>query len=111
FECPGILLSQGSQRYFTKVIKMLHPRPDQKSTFTNSNRSVEEISKYTPSDEMIWKSIRSETLQHLAREFFWRCIYTTSRVGHFWTHIDTLEIRGRCHVCEVPDSLEHIALE
>jgi len=32
-------------------------------------------------------------------------------VGDFWTHINTLEIRGQCHVCAVPETLEHIALE
>jgi hypothetical protein len=36
---------------------------------------------------------------------------TTFRVGNFWWHIDILEIRGRCHHCQVPESLEHIALE
>jgi hypothetical protein len=32
-------------------------------------------------------------------------------VGDFWLHIDTLEIRGQCHFCNVPETLEHIALE
>jgi hypothetical protein len=32
-------------------------------------------------------------------------------VGDFWYHIDTLELQGRCHVCGVPETLEHIALE
>jgi hypothetical protein len=47
----------------------------------------------------------------LSREFFWKCIHNTFRVGDFWSHIDTLEIQGRCHVCDVPETLEHIALE
>jgi hypothetical protein len=114
FECPGIPLSRGSQRIFTKIIRKLHPRSMRKSTFVNLDRircSVQEISKYTPSDEMIWKSIRSVTLQRLTREFFWKSIHNTFRVGDFWLHIDTLETRGQCHVCKVPESLEHIALE
>jgi hypothetical protein len=32
-------------------------------------------------------------------------------VGDFWYHIDTLQIRGRCHACGVPEKLEYIALE
>jgi hypothetical protein len=53
FECPGVFLSQGSQRFFTKTIRMLCPTPYRKSTFINLDRircSVEEISKYAPSD-------------------------------------------------------------
>lgn len=79
FECLGVLLSQGSQRFFTRVIRMLRPKPHRKSTFINLDQipcSVQEISKYTPSDETIWRSIRSVTLQRLTREFF----YTTRLV-------------------------------
>jgi len=114
FECPGILLSQGSQRYFHKIIWNLQPRYVRKGTFINLDRircAVYEISKYTPSDDIIWRSICSVTFQRLTREFFWKCIHNTFRVGDFWTHIDTLEMWGRCHTCEVPESLEHIALE
>lgn len=73
--------------------------------------SVQEISNYAPSNENIWRSIRSVTLQRLTQEFLWKCVHNTFRVGDFWSHIDTLEIRGRCHVCDVPETLEHIALE
>jgi hypothetical protein len=34
-ECPGVLLSQGSQRFFTKAIQTLKPRPYRKTTFVN----------------------------------------------------------------------------
>jgi hypothetical protein len=114
FECPGVLLSQGSQRSFTKIIRSLRPKPHRNSTFINLYRircAVEEISMYSPSDETIWRSVRSVTLQRLTREFLWKCIHNTFRVGDFYSHIDILEIRGRCHACEVPDTLEHIALE
>jgi hypothetical protein len=32
-------------------------------------------------------------------------------VGDFWTHIEHLERKGACQVCDVTESLEHIALE
>ncbi|KAJ7278743.1 hypothetical protein C8J57DRAFT_1059528 [Mycena rebaudengoi] len=114
FECLGIPLSHGSQRLFTRILRKLHPKTEWKSTFMNLDRiqcSVEEISKYTPSDEMVWKSVRSVTLQRLTREFFWKCIHNVFRVGDFWLHIDTLEIRGQRHFCNVPETLDHIALE
>jgi hypothetical protein len=114
FESPGMLLSHGSQRFFTKIIRKLRPRIQRKSTFVNLDRvrcSIQEISNYTPTDQKIWRSIRSTTFQRLTREFFWKCIHNTFRVGDFWTHIDTLQVRGRCHSCDVPETLEHLALE
>ncbi|KAJ6474168.1 hypothetical protein C8R45DRAFT_1054783 [Mycena sanguinolenta] len=114
FELPGIPLHRGSQRSFTKIIRRMRPKPLRKSTFVNLDRircAVEETSNYSPSDGMIWKSIRSTTLQRLTREFYWKCIHNAFRVGDFWLHIDPLSIRAECQTCRVPDSLEHIALE
>ncbi|KAJ6507061.1 hypothetical protein C8R45DRAFT_1176752, partial [Mycena sanguinolenta] len=110
----GIPLHRGSQRSFTKIIRKLKPKPLRKSPFVNLDRircAVGEISNYTPSDRMIWKSVRSTTLQRLTREFYWKCIHNTFRVGDFWLHIDPLSIRAECQTCRVPDSLDHIALE
>jgi hypothetical protein len=114
FENPGIPLAQGSQRLFTKIIRKLRPKPQRKYTFVNLDRircSIQEASGYTPSDEMIWKSIRSVTLQRLTREFLWKCIHNTFRVGDFWLHTETLTMRGECQTCRVPETLEHIALD
>ncbi|KAJ7243831.1 hypothetical protein B0H12DRAFT_1022826 [Mycena haematopus] len=114
FELSGIPLAGGSQRLFTKIIRKLESRPKRKSTFINLDRircSIEEVSNYTPSDKMIWKSIRSNTLQRLTREFYWKCIHNTFRVGDFWLHIEDLSVRAECQTCRVPDNLEHIALE
>jgi hypothetical protein len=60
---------------------------------------------------MIWKAIRSSTFQRLTREFYWKCLHDIFRVGHLWTHVQHSEILGCCHVCSVPETLEHIALE
>ncbi|KAJ7249023.1 hypothetical protein C8J57DRAFT_1079970 [Mycena rebaudengoi] len=38
-------------------------------------------------------------------------IHNTFRVGDFWSYTDTPEIRGRCHLCNTPKTLEHIALD
>jgi hypothetical protein len=114
FNCPGMLISQGSQRIFTKIIKSWKTAPLRKATFINLDRircSVNEISGWTPTDETIWKSIRSTNLRRLHRELFWKSIHNIFRVGDFWTHIDDLEILGQCHTCGVPESLEHIAME
>jgi hypothetical protein len=114
FTCPGILLSGGSQRLFTKIINNLVPVPPRKTTLINLERvryAIEDHSNFSPTEVMIWKSIRSTTLQQLTREFFWKCLHNIFRVGEFWDHIPNSEIFGRCNICKVPETLEHIALE
>ncbi|KAJ6579277.1 hypothetical protein B0H10DRAFT_1835959 [Mycena sp. CBHHK59/15] len=107
FASPGNTFITG----VAEIIKRLSPMTQHKSMFVNLDRiqcSIKDFSQYTPSNEVIWKSIRSVTLHCLTREFFWKSLF---RVGDFWLHINTLEIRGQCHVCNVPESLEHITLE
>ncbi|KAJ7249911.1 hypothetical protein C8J57DRAFT_1079224 [Mycena rebaudengoi] len=89
FECPGVPLSQGSQRYFHKIIRMLQPRPQWKATFVNLDRirrSVKEFSDYILTNETIWKSIRAVNLQRLTREFLWKCIHMSVISGLTSTH-------------------------
>lgn len=114
FNCSGIQLSTGSQRSFTKIIKKLKTITKRKTTQTNLARiqaAVEELCKIKPSEPEIWTSIRSTTLQRLSREFYWKCIHGTFRVGTYWDHIPQFEHFGICTTCQVPDTLEHMALE
>ncbi|KAJ7876515.1 hypothetical protein B0H14DRAFT_2342674 [Mycena olivaceomarginata] len=64
-----------------------------------------------PSDKAIWTSIRSANIHRLSRNFLWKCIHNTFRVGSFCEHIPNLEIIGQCPNCRVTESLEHILLE
>ncbi|KAJ6522914.1 hypothetical protein DFH09DRAFT_938123 [Mycena vulgaris] len=114
FNCPGILISQGSQQIFTKIIKGSHPEPLRKAMFINLDRTqrpVHEVSDYTPTDEMIWVSIFSTNLRQLHRELFRKSIPNIFRVSDFWTHINNLEVISVCQTCGVPENLEHIAME
>ncbi|KAJ7216018.1 hypothetical protein GGX14DRAFT_607155 [Mycena pura] len=92
----------------------LHPKPIRKSTNINLDRircSVAEYCDFLPMDEMIWKSIRAATVQRLTRNFLWKYIHKTFRIGDYWTNINTMEVRALCPVCTVTDSMEHIALD
>ncbi|KAJ7713867.1 hypothetical protein B0H16DRAFT_1478347 [Mycena metata] len=63
FNCPVILISNGTQRLFTKIINSLKPSPCRKTTEINLDRircCVQEASGYLPTDKAIWTSIRYE---------------------------------------------------
>ncbi|KAK6984955.1 hypothetical protein R3P38DRAFT_2806009 [Favolaschia claudopus] len=114
FNLPGILLSMGSQRSFTKLIVMWKRKPIRKMTVSNLDRvrcSVSDEFNFCPSDKIIWNSLRSTDISRLTRNFLWRCMHESFRVGMFWDHIPNLEHFGRCVICGVPETLEHIALQ
>ncbi|KAJ6491239.1 hypothetical protein DFH09DRAFT_1105065 [Mycena vulgaris] len=89
FSCPGILISQGSQRIFTKIIKGSRPEPLRKATFINLDR------------------IRRNDLE----------LYTLHKFKMTPPRI-ILEVDSQhfqmfsvCQTCGVPENLEHIAME
>ncbi|KAJ6506684.1 hypothetical protein C8R45DRAFT_1050932 [Mycena sanguinolenta] len=97
FNCPGVLLKNGTQRYFTKAINALKPHPHRKSTEINLDRircSIKEVSNYTEDTQLLWK-----------------CVHNIFRLGDFWKHIDNLQIFGLCTHCKVDETLEHIMLD
>ncbi|KAJ6540516.1 hypothetical protein B0H19DRAFT_959323 [Mycena capillaripes] len=96
------------------LINSLTLIPHRKSTFVNLERirsTVQEFANISLTDEMVWKDTRSTTFQLLTREFYWKCIHNIFQVGDFWIHIQHSEVFGRCHICDVPETLEHIVLE
>ncbi|KAJ7820478.1 hypothetical protein B0H13DRAFT_1614032 [Mycena leptocephala] len=114
FTNPGILLKEGSQHLFTRVIKSMRDKPTRKSTTSNLDRircCVAEEFGYQPTDSTIWASIRSNNIHRLTRNFLWKSLHDAYHVGFFWDHVPNMEILGQCSTCRMPESLEHIMLE
>ncbi|KAJ6460238.1 hypothetical protein C8R45DRAFT_1056146 [Mycena sanguinolenta] len=99
FANPGILLNQGTQRSFTKIIQSL------------IRCSIQDEFNFEPTDAAIWSSIRSANIHRLTRNFLWKCLHNVFHVGEFWDHVPNLEFLGECQTCRVPESMEHILLE
>ncbi|KAJ7861304.1 hypothetical protein B0H13DRAFT_2237295 [Mycena leptocephala] len=114
FCTPGILLMEGSQRSFTKIIKSMREKPTRKSTTINLDRirrCIEEVFRCRPNASAIWTSIRSNNIHCLTRNFLWKCMHDIFHIGPYWEHVPNLEILGQCQTCGAPESLEHIMLE
>ncbi|KAJ6503810.1 hypothetical protein C8R45DRAFT_818102 [Mycena sanguinolenta] len=114
FNCSGILLCDGTQRSFTKIINYLKTKSHRKHMETNLDRircCIEEESGYIPEDKDIWMSIRSTVIQRVTRNFLWKCIHDIFPIGHFWNHIENSEILGQCPHCKVDETMEHIMLD
>ncbi|KAJ6471517.1 hypothetical protein C8R45DRAFT_836560 [Mycena sanguinolenta] len=105
---PGILLMEGTQRFFNKIILSLHEKPYRKSTETNLERvqcSVDEQFDFQPTNAAIWSSIRATHIPRLTRNFLWNCMHNTYQVGSFWEQVPNLEIFARCSACRAPESM------
>ncbi|KAK7013690.1 hypothetical protein R3P38DRAFT_2545700 [Favolaschia claudopus] len=116
FSMPGISLSQGNQRLFTKIILLINSisRRRCKSTTANLDRvrcCIADEFSFAPSDATIWRSIRSTDISRVIRNFLWKCMHDAFRIGLFWDKITNLEHFGQCLSCRVPESMEHILLE
>ena len=65
----------------------------------------------TPTDEAIWKSLRSKDITKKIHDFLWKHVHGIYRLGNFWNHIPGCEDRATCPLCDSPDTFEHIMIE
>ncbi|KAK6987843.1 hypothetical protein R3P38DRAFT_3332298 [Favolaschia claudopus] len=114
FASPGILLNKGNQRLFMKIVMSLRTRSERKSTFINLERTrccLADEFNFSPSNDAIWKFLLSTDIPRLTRNFLWKAMHKTYRLGAFRQHIPHLEHLELCGICKVPESMEHIMLE
>ncbi|KAK7028713.1 hypothetical protein R3P38DRAFT_3394715 [Favolaschia claudopus] len=100
FSMPGISLSQGNQRLFTKIILLINSRArrGRKSTTANLDRArccIADEFNFFPSDATIWRSIRSTDISRVIRNFLWKGMHDCFRIGLFWDKHILLE-------CDIP---------
>jgi hypothetical protein len=92
----------------------LKPAADRKMTVINLDGircCVQQASGYLPTDKAIWTSIRSQTIPRVTRNFLWKCIHNTFRLGDFWYHIEELRQLADCPHFNTNENLEHIMLD
>ncbi|KAF9505408.1 hypothetical protein BS47DRAFT_1434309 [Hydnum rufescens UP504] len=73
--------------------------------------AVKTLSGHLPTDARIWHSIRHKDITRSIRNFLWKCLHNSYKVGHYWENIPNFEARAECPVCSVNESLEHILTE
>ncbi|KAJ7732891.1 hypothetical protein B0H16DRAFT_1732621 [Mycena metata] len=62
----------------------------------------------TPQESSVWKSVRHRDFTCQFRDFLWRAMHRSIRVGHYWAHIPGYEDRATCKHCDEEESLQHI---
>ncbi|EJD45437.1 hypothetical protein AURDEDRAFT_22599, partial [Auricularia subglabra TFB-10046 SS5] len=110
----GHKLAGITQNRALKILRRSAKIPQRRSTFINIGRArsaVAEINGRWPSVQDLWRSTRTKDIYKPTREFIWRLIHGTQKVGAFWLNVRDKEMLSECPPCEVTESMDHILLE
>jgi len=111
FNVQGPKLNTLTQAIAYRGIKESRKTPTRQTTKENLQKTCDAIHKYTGSLEMdktIWLSIRKQEIQTKIRQFLFKTMHGTQKIGKFWTTIATLTHREQCRACDTTKTMEHI---
>ena len=115
FRLTGMRLSETTQGMLYRGILETRKQTPRETTSYNlgiTKACIEELVGRSPTDEKIWKSLRSKDFPCRTRAFLWKTMHGAYKCGKYWTNIPTCEHRGICHACDgVEESMEHILTE
>ncbi|KAG2336829.1 hypothetical protein BDR05DRAFT_896211, partial [Suillus weaverae] len=73
--------------------------------------AVYEIRQETPTEQLIWKSIRDNDILRNVQGFLWKMLHSVYKIGKYWEKIPNFEQQGKCGLCGDTETMEHILLE
>ena len=113
FDLQGAKLSTLTQAIAYRGI-IGEEKPTHKQTMKDNLQRVRDaIAEYNgtlETDETIWRSTQNPTLRIKFRQFLYKGIYATQKVGGFWANVRNHENRQFCTTCQGIESMEHILL-
>ena len=113
FDLQGAKLSTLSQAIAYRGIierKPPHARP---TTSLNLHVVRESLAAYhnnLETDGTLWKGLRNRSIHQKIRQFLFKAMHGTQKIGNYWTHIQDLEHRSQCTRCDTTETMEHILL-
>ncbi|KIJ46208.1 hypothetical protein M422DRAFT_165400, partial [Sphaerobolus stellatus SS14] len=110
----GANLKHVTQASLTKALvlrKQTGPRLSTDIMLERTRIAIDEWTNKEPSDKKIWLSVRKKDISRGARNFLWRCLHDSYRLGKKWLHLEGFEERASCHECDEFDSLDHILID
>ena len=80
----------------------------------NLQKVREAIHKHTGSletDESIWLSLRKQEIQTKIRQFLYKAMHRTQKIGKFWAPITTYAYHEHCQMCGLTEDMDHILIK
>ena len=113
FDLQGAKLATISQSTAYKGILERKSPPSRRTTLTNLQITREALTSFHQDQEMdstIWNGLRNTTIRLKIRQFLYKALHGTQKVGHYWSHIHGHETRSICASCESTETMDHILI-
>lgn len=111
FDLQGAKLATLSQAIAYKGILEKRGPYNRPATTNNLEIARIAIAEYTQkleTNETIWRGLQKPTIRIKIRQFLYKEMHETQKIGNFWSHIPGYEERQNCTTCQVPESMAHI---
>ena len=113
FDLQGAKLATLNQRKAYSGIrerKKPHHRRTTDANLQLTRVALEEYNGDLETDATIWKSIQNPNIRIKVRQFLYKAMHGTQKVGNFWRNVPGLEERGICQRCQTTESMDHILI-
>jgi ribonuclease HI len=111
FDLQGAKLSALNQAIAYRGIRERQPHLHRATTSENLQTTREAIHRYNgllETNGTIWSGMRRHTLRTRIKQFLYKAMHGTRKVGKYWQRIPDNEQREFCKTCRVTESMEHI---
>ena len=113
FDLQGAKLATLTQAIAYKGILERRGPYTRPATANNLELARDAIARYTQkleTNKTIWRGLQKLTIRVKVRQFLYKAMHETQKIGHFWTHIPGYEERQNCATCNAPESMSHILI-
>ena len=107
----GAAISKLEQRDFYRKLITMGKTPVRSKTTRNIElikRRTQVTHHLSPTPEKIWLATKHHDLSRKVRDFLWKAIQSTYKIGEFWLPIASHRERGICPLCDEVEDMEHI---
>jgi ribonuclease HI len=113
FDLQGAKLITLSQSAAYKGIRERKPAYHRRTTVTNLMRTRNALTEYNgevETDGTIWEGIQHPDIRIKVRQFLYKAMHGTQKIGDFWKNIPEYEDRQECQRCQATETMEHILI-
>ena len=113
FDLQGAKLATITQAIAYRGILERRGQYTRPATANNLERARDAVARYTrklETDKTIWHGLQKPTIRVKIRQFLYKAMHETQKIGNFWAHIPGYEERQNCTTCNVPETMSHILI-
>ena len=114
FDLQGAKLATLTQKRAYRGIKEKAKRRIRRATTENIQRTRTALLEHNgdeETDETIWRGLLNPTIRSKIRQFLYKSMHSTQKIGRYWENIPENEHRRLCRTCHATESMEHILTE